>query len=250
MEQIMRLLRLHPVARAVHHIGNDYNLSVPHNFLAAAWLGGALILGAALWLALATSPFAAIPLVVGVLLITPAMIAWFVLRNIRLRRMNIRERIASEINWRGDEMVLDVGVGSGITLFGCAKNLTTGKAIGIDIYHPHAGGGTPEIFWKNAANEGVTEQVELQQVDARDMPYEDATFDVIVSTGAFHHIGDSTSRQRAANEVIRTLKPGGKILVKDIPHALVELEHAMRAAGFHIQKEGDAFLLLIGAKIG
>jgi len=46
----------------------------------------------------------------------------------------------------------------------------------------------------------------LEQVDAREMPYEDATFDTIVSCSAFEHIHDLA---KAVAEMARVLRPGG-----------------------------------------
>jgi arsenite methyltransferase len=142
------------------------------------------------------------------------------------------------------------GVGSGITLFGLAKNLKTGRGIGIDIYDPNSGGGAAEIFWKNAHKEGVETLVELQNVDARQMSFEDASFDVVVSTFAFHHIVGHAGhgRRKVAEEFVRVLKPGGKILVKDVGSALGELEAVTRQAGFQIREEGQRVPLFIAQK--
>jgi arsenite methyltransferase len=126
-------------------------------------------------------------------------------------RNRLLDTIVEVVNWRGDERVLDVGTGSGIVLFACAKQLRTGTATGIDIYDPNAGGGSAERFWRNARAEGVTDRVELLNVDARHMTFADETFDVAVSSLAMHHIGLAQDRQRATAEIIRILKPGGSI---------------------------------------
>ena len=129
-----------------------------------------------------------------------------------------------QIPWRGDEQVLDIGTGSGITLIGCAQQLNTGRATGIDIWDPHAGGGTPEIFWRNARAEHVADRVDLQNVDARNMPFADGTFDVVVSSFAAHHFGDEAERTQAAREIARVVKPGGQIVICDVEKALPDLE--------------------------
>ena len=45
-----------------------------------------------------------------------------------------RDRMLAQINWSGNEAVLDVGTGRGLLLIGAARKLTTGKAMGIDIW--------------------------------------------------------------------------------------------------------------------
>ena len=45
-----------------------------------------------------------------------------------------RDRMLAMIPWKGDETVLDVGTGRGLLMIGAAKRLSTGQALGIDIW--------------------------------------------------------------------------------------------------------------------
>ncbi|HEX6292793.1 MAG TPA: class I SAM-dependent methyltransferase [Herpetosiphonaceae bacterium] len=146
-------------------------------------------------------------------------------------RDRLRDTIVEGVSWRGDERVLDVGTGSGILLFACAKHLRTGTATGIDIYDPNAGGGSAEIFWRNARAEGIADRVELLNVDARRMTFTDEMFDVVVSSLAMHHVGAAQDRQRATSEIIRILKPGGSIAICDLTAVLGESEDVLRKNG-------------------
>ena len=47
------------------------------------------------------------------------------------------------------------------------------------------------------------------------LPYEDASFDVVLSTLFFHHLPDESKRETAA-EVVRVLRPGGRLVVADL----------------------------------
>ena len=85
-------------------------------------------------------------------------------------------------------------------------------------------------------------------MDARDMTFDSETFDVVVSTFAFHHIGNSESRRKAAEEIVRVLKPGGKVFVYDAGFSLNELEETMRHAGLNVQRHGDKFSMVMGEK--
>jgi SAM-dependent methyltransferase len=239
--------------RQIHGMGNDYSFKTPRLFQQLALAGilfllayGLLFVG--ILLSGSTPPSretTTLVIVISVGLMLPTLITQLVSLRLTDTRMNIRDRIAAEVTWRGDEQVLDVGTGSGISLFACAKHLTTDKGIGIDIYDVNAGGGTEDIFWKNADMEGVRGRVEMMPVDARKMPFEDNRFDVIISTFAMHHI---QGVETAVQEMVRTLKPGGKILIKDVGYALQTVEQTLRAAGFTVRKEGSKVPLLIAQK--
>jgi SAM-dependent methyltransferase len=49
--------------------------------------------------------------------------------------------------------------------------------------------------------------------DACDLPFEDGTFDVSVSMSTFDHIPSAEARQKAVDEMARTTKPGGYVIV-------------------------------------
>ena len=51
------------------------------------------------------------------------------------------------------------------------------------------------------------DKVDLRQVDATQMPYEDALFDAVFESGVVHHVADWKA---ALREVSRVLKPGGR----------------------------------------
>ena len=130
-----------------------------------------------------------------------------------------REALLSNISWRGDEQVLDVGCGRGLMLIGAAKRLTTGKATGIDIWQTEdLSGNKPEAALENARREGVGDRVEVKTADMRKMPFADGTFDVAVSRAAIHNLYSTDDRAAAIREIARVLKPGGLALIDDIRH--------------------------------
>ncbi|HVF24612.1 MAG TPA: methyltransferase domain-containing protein [Anaerolineales bacterium] len=168
--------------------------------------------------------------VLGVLLILPVLLAAF----FALRKWNyaslIRKQIFDSFTLRGDEKVLDVGCGSGILLNGAAMRLTTGKATGIDIWAPQSGGGNLALLWKNARAEGVADKIEFREADARSMPFDDASFDVVMSSGALHHISHNfDDHERAVREMARVLKLGGRIVIWDITHMVEATAQKMRS---------------------
>jgi len=171
-------------------------------------------------------------LTLGVLLILPALFA----RHFAIRKWTyasrIRKNIFDSLALRGDENVLDVGCGGGVLLNEAARRLTRGRATGIDIWAPHSGGGNYALLMKNAQAEGVADKIEFKQADVRKLPFGDASFDVIVSSGALHHISrDRSEHEQAINEMLRVLRPGGKIALMDISHMIEGYAANMKTKG-------------------
>jgi arsenite methyltransferase len=130
-----------------------------------------------------------------------------------------RDELLQRLAWTGSEQVLDLGCGRGLLLIGAAKRLTTGKATGIDIWQSEdLSGNRPEATLENARHEGVDGRIEIRTADMRELPFADATFDVVVSRAAIHNLYSVPDRARAIREVARVLKPGGRALIEDIRH--------------------------------
>jgi SAM-dependent methyltransferase len=171
-------------------------------------------------------------LIVGLLLIAPAILAYRFAQRKWTYASAIRKQIFDALTLRGDETILDVGCGSGLLLNEAARRLTTGKAIGIDIWAPHSGGGNYALLMKNAQAEGVADKIEFKQADVRELPFDEASFDVIVSSGALHHISQQMpDHEKAIQEMIRVLKPGGRIVLWDTTHMVKGYAVRMRSAG-------------------
>ncbi len=110
-------------------------------------------------------------------------------------------RVVEAAGVTGDDVVLDVACGNGNATIPAAK--TGAKVTGIDI--------TPELLerGKDAAAEAGVE-IEWIEGDAQDLPFEDASFDVVTSVFGCMFVPD----QRAeAVEMARVLKPGGRMAV-------------------------------------
>jgi SAM-dependent methyltransferase len=226
----------------------DYHLRLPRPFHDAIAAGGAAVaLGVGYRASTpANSTIANSIIGIGAVALAPALAFLGFVHLLQTARDRLRDTFIEGVDWRGDETVLDVGTGSGMMLFACAKQLRTGKATGIDIYDPNAGGGSAEIFWRNARAEGVAERVELHNVDARHMMFADETFDVAVSSPAMHHVGHAQDRQRAMAEIIRTLKPGGRIAICDIGAVLGDCEQVLRQQGMiNVRRRSSMYLFSI-----
>jgi hypothetical protein len=89
----------------------------------------------------------------------------------KVGKLRERERLLGSIPWRGDEVVLDVGCGRGLLLIGAAKRLTSGSAVGVDIWHSEdQSGNTPEATLRNARAEGVEDRWRLRMATPAHCP--------------------------------------------------------------------------------
>lgn len=52
----------------------------------------------------------------------------------------------------------------------------------------------------------------------RELPFNDQTIDVVVSSLAVHNIPNQEGRLKAIQEIARVLKPGGKVALLDFQH--------------------------------
>jgi ubiquinone/menaquinone biosynthesis C-methylase UbiE len=156
--------------------------------------------------------------------------AWMYLGS-RFGKIRERERLLDFISWRGDEKVLDVGCGRGLLLVGAARRLQTGSSTGIDIWQMEdLSGNHPDVPLQNAELEGVGDRVSVETADMRKLPFQDGTFDVIVSRAAIHNLYSAPDRAAAIREIARVLKRGGQAVISDIRH-MPDYEREFRASG-------------------
>lgn len=139
----------------------------------------------------------------------------------RIGKLRARERLLDLVGtlrpWNGVEAVLDVGCGRGLMLIGAAKRLTTGQAIGIDLWRSEdQARNSPEATRENARREGVLDRISVDTGDARRLPYPDASFDVVMSHWVVHNLSGEHDRQIALDEMLRVIRPGGVIMLADI----------------------------------
>jgi len=135
------------------------------------------------------------------------------------KRGKLREAQAllDAIPWRGDEHVLDVGCGHGLLLINAALRLTTGRAVGIDVWsQKDQWHNRPEATLENARRAGVADRVQVRDGDARRLEFPDESFDVVVSSLVIHNIPGDEGRAQAIKEIARVLKPGGHVAIVDI----------------------------------
>lgn len=130
-------------------------------------------------------------------------------------KLGVWERELDRAGLSGNEEVLDLGCGRGAVLIAAARRLTSGHAIGVDLWTREQSGNSPEATLANAAAAGVADRVEIHTADMAALPFADGSFDVVTSALAIHNIRSPQARYRAVDEAMRVLRPGGQLLVAD-----------------------------------
>jgi ubiquinone/menaquinone biosynthesis C-methylase UbiE len=123
----------------------------------------------------------------------------------------VGEELCEAVDVLPDERVLDVACGSGNTTIPAARR-AWGNTVGLDY--------VPELL-ERGRERAAAERLEIEFVegDAENMPFEGASFDVVVSSFGVMFAPD---HQKAADELLRVCKPGGRIgLANWVPDSFV-----------------------------
>jgi arsenite methyltransferase len=119
--------------------------------------------------------------------------------------------VANPFAWglpAGGERVLDIGSGGGFDAMVAARAVgQDGAVIGVDM--------TPAMLERarrNAEAAGLT-NIEFRQGFAEELPVEDGWADLVISNGVLNLVPDKVA---AYGEVMRALRPGGRIQIADV----------------------------------
>jgi ubiquinone/menaquinone biosynthesis C-methylase UbiE len=108
--------------------------------------------------------------------------------------------------------VLEVGAGTGFFLI----NLALGGCLdGADLEATDISQGMLDVCRRNGAEHGL--DITTRQGDAEALPYDDATFDLVMGHAFIHHLPVPGA---ALREMFRVLKPGGTLVIAGEPTEL------------------------------
>jgi ubiquinone/menaquinone biosynthesis C-methylase UbiE len=112
----------------------------------------------------------------------------------------VGELLCDRVDIAPDERCLDVACGSGNTALAAARR-AWGNTVGVDY--------VPALL-ERGRERAAAERLEIEFIegDAESLPFEDESFDVVVTTfGAMF----APDQPRAAAELLRVCKPGGRV---------------------------------------
>jgi SAM-dependent methyltransferase len=215
----------------------DYGFDAPYAPILMV-LGGAGLLAVSAWKlsvsALNSTPYALSTVAQGLAGIWLLLGAGIFIHTTRVGKFKVWAELLDRLALTGRERLLDIGCGRGAVLVMAAQRLPQGRAVGIDLWScKDQSGNGEQVTRQNAVLEDVTERVELHTGDMRRLPFDDGSFDVVVSSLAIHNVPGAGERARALREAARVLKRNGKLLIADIRHTR-RYAKELRACGLQI----------------
>ncbi len=164
---------------------------------------------------------------------------WDQIRALHIGDARVEATVAQIVGNKPVHALLDLGTGTGRMLevlapFAC-------RAVGVDQ--------SPAMLAVARANleQAGTRNVQLRQGDIYALPVEREAYDLVIVHQVLHYLDDPA---RALREAVRTLAPGGRLVVIDFaPHSEEALreQHAHRRLGFE-RLEIEGFLADAGLK--
>jgi SAM-dependent methyltransferase len=132
--------------------------------------------------------------------------------RVGMREHHLKGRVIDLAQLAPGGRMLDLGCGTGTLVLMASRRCPGATVIGVD--------GDPTILGiarRKAQRAGIS--VQLDEGMAYALPYEDGSFDAVVSTLAFHHLTPD-QQARALAEVRRVLRPDGRLVIADLalPH--------------------------------
>lgn len=192
----------------------EYGVDAPFFPAVLGAVGLALVVVGAVFAVHGAGPWTVGPIVVGVYF---GLSSAVYLHTTRIGKFQVWAGILNELDLGGDERVLDMGCGRGAVLLRAARLLPRGQAVGIDLWKGvDQSGNSLQATRRNAELEGVADRVQLETGDIVSMPFEDNSFDLVLSSLAIHNIRGAAGQAAAIDEAVRVLKPGGRLAIADI----------------------------------
>jgi SAM-dependent methyltransferase len=117
---------------------------------------------------------------------------------------------------REDARVLGVGAGHEATIYWLTRH--AGTVVATDLYEAEDAWSETDSGADMLTDPGRhfdgpwnPERLEVRNMDARELQFEDESFDAIFSSSSIEHFGDFPEVRRSVEEMFRVLRPGGVV---------------------------------------
>jgi arsenite methyltransferase len=134
----------------------------------------------------------------------------------------VRQTAISKSYLRPEMVVADVGAGTGYMAAGLAPL----------VRQVHVLDGSPAMIAVARKNLSSMDHIDYHEADGQSLSLEDASIDVVFANMYLHHCPDP---QASIQEMVRVLKPGGRLVITDMdthPYAWLKEEMADEWMGF------------------
>jgi len=108
----------------------------------------------------------------------------------------------------GSATVLDVGTGTARIPIEICQRSDRLRITAIDM-----SANMLQLAQRNVIEVGLTGKIRLEQTDAKRIAWPDSSFDAVISNSIIHHIPRPIEAMR---EMLRVLRPGGLLFVRDL----------------------------------
>ena len=110
--------------------------------------------------------------------------------------------------WNGENPILDVGTGTALIPIELCRQAPAARVVAVDLAEHMI-----RLAEENVRREGFADRLELRHCDAKQLPFSAGTFAALISNSIVHHIPEPSC---VLTDMIRVLKPGGILFVRDL----------------------------------
>ncbi len=124
------------------------------------------------------------------------------------QQRQMRQTLLGDVSFPTNAHVLEVGCGTGVLTRALARWPNVGEVVGVDV--------APSLLTKARKLAVDLPNVAFWEADGRALPFEDASFDVVVFDSTLTHVPDP---ELAFGEAFRVLRPQGSLAAFDGDYA-------------------------------